>query len=82
MNRVIAKDMIEGRNYDTVRYVFSNRYDDESGNITYGMIFETYMLMKETNTNLIISIIYDYNDTSEYDYLSDYAKILKGLKKE
>ena len=82
MNKVIAKEMIEGDNYDTIRYVHSNRYDDlESGRTIYGMIVETYMLMKETNANFIISVTYSYDDTSDYDYLADYAKMLKGIKK-
>ena len=82
MNEVIAQEMIEGDNYDTIRYVYSNRYDDpESGRTIYGMIFETYMLMKETNTSFIISVTYSYDDTSDYDYLEDYAKMLKGLRR-
>lgn len=82
MNKVIVKEILPGENYDMIRYVFSNRYDDvDSGSTIYGMIFETYMLMKETNTNLIISILYNYDDTSDYDYLADYAKMLKGIKK-
>ena len=82
MNKVIVKEILPGENYDMIRYVFSNRYDDvDSGRTIYGMIFETYMLMKETNTDLIISILYNYDDTSDYDYLADYAKMLKGIKK-
>lgn len=82
LNKSIAKDMIEGDNYDTIRYVFSNRYDDlESGRTIYGMIVETYMLMKEKNSSFIISVSYDYDDVSDYDYLADYAKMLKGIKK-
>jgi hypothetical protein len=82
MNKVIAKEMIEGDNYDTIRYVYSNRYDDpESGRTIYGMIFETYMLMKETNASFTISVTYSYDDTSDYDYLADYAKMLKWLRR-
>ena len=82
MNKVIAQEMIEGDNYYTIRYVFSNRYDDpESGRTIYGMIVETYMLMKETNASFTISVTYSYDDNSDYDYLADYAKMLKGIKK-
>ena len=82
MNVEVAKDKIEGKNYDMIRYVFSNRYDDpESGRTIYSMVFETYMLMKETNASFIISVTYSYDDTSDYDYLADYAMILKGIKK-
>lgn len=82
MNKVIAKEILPGENYDMIRYVFSNRYDDvDSGRTIYGMIFETYMLMKETNSSFIISVLYDYDDVSDYDYLADYAKMLKGIKK-
>lgn len=82
MNVEVAKDKIEGKNYDMIRYVFSNRYDDpESGRTIYSMVFETYMLMKETNASFIVSVTYSYDDTSDYDYLADYAMILKGIKK-
>ena len=82
MNKVIAQEKIEGDNYDTIRYVYSNRYDDpESGRSIYGMKVETYMLMKETNSSFIISVSYDYDDVSDYDYLADYAKMLKGLRR-
>ena len=82
MNDVIAKEKIEGKNYDTIRYVYSNRYDNpESGRAIYGMIFETYMLMRETNASFIISVTYSYDDTSDYDYLEDYTKIVKNIKR-
>ena len=82
MNKVIAQEMIEGDNYDTIRYVYSKRYDDpESGRTIYGIICATYMLMKKTNSSFSISVLYDYDDVSDYDYLTDYAKMLKGIKK-
>ena len=45
------------------------------------MIVETYMLMKEPNASFTISVTYSYDDNSDYDYLADYAKMLKGIKK-
>lgn len=82
MNEEIATMKLEGDKDDRITYIFSNRYDDpESGRTIYGMICETYVLMKETNTSFIISVSYDYDDVSDYDYLADYAKMLKGIKK-
>lgn len=82
MNEEIAKLKLEGEKDDRITYVFSNRYDDpESGRTIYSMIFETHLLMKETNTSLIVSVTYSYDDVSDYDYLSDYAKVIKGIKK-
>ncbi|MBR4314509.1 MAG: hypothetical protein IKP66_06335 [Lachnospiraceae bacterium] len=82
MNEEIATMKLEGDKDDRITYIFSNRYDDpESGRTIYGMIVETYMLMKETNSSFIISVSYDYDDVSDYDYLADYAKMLKGIKK-
>lgn len=82
MNEEIAKLKLEGEKDDRITYVFSNRYDDpESGRTICSMIFETYMLMKEANTSLIVSVSYSYDDVSDYDYLSDYAKVIKGIKK-
>ena len=82
MNKEIATMKLEGENEDRIIYIFSNKYvDPYTGETTYGMIFETYILSKETNTSFIISVSYDYNDISDYDYLADYAKMLKGIKK-
>ena len=81
-NVIISKDVKEGENYDWITYVYSDRYDDVDNLRTiYGMIFETHLLMKETNTSLIVSVSYSYDDVSDYDYLSDYAKVIKGIKK-
>ncbi len=82
MNEEIATMKLEGDKDDRITYIFSNRYDDpDSGRTIYGMICETYMLMKETNSSFSISVSYDYDDVSDYDYLADYAKMLKGIKK-
>ena len=45
-----------------------------------GMSFETYLWMQKTNSLLIVGIAYQYNDTSIYDYIKDYKKIIKNIK--
>ena len=67
---------------NSIMQIFSTRYYDEySGETTYGIAFETWMLMKDTNEIIIIGVSYSNDDTSEYDYISDYESIIKNIKK-
>ena len=60
--------------------ICSTRYIDNYNNeIKYGISFESWILKKETNEILIIGTSYDYDDTSNYDYIGDYEKILQNI---
>ena len=66
----------------SITQIFSTRYDDKySGETTYGIAFETWILMKDTNEIIIVGVSYTNDDTSEYDYISDYESIIKNIKK-
>lgn len=70
-------------NSNSIMIIFSTKYVDRYNNnkVTYGIAFENWILKNDTNELLIVGVGYDYNDTSDYDYISDYEKIIEEIKK-
>lgn len=67
---------------NSVMHIFTTRYYDEySGKVIYSLAFENWILMKDTNKIINIGVSYTNDDTSEYDYISDYESIIKNIKK-
>ena len=64
-------------NICSTKYI--NNYTNE---IKYGISFESWILKKETNEVLIIGTAYDYADTSNYDYIGDYEKVLQNITRK
>ena len=67
---------------NSVMHIFTTRYYNEyTGKVIYGLGFENWILMKDTNKIINIGVSYTNDDTSEYDYISDYESIIKNIKK-
>ncbi|MBP3200101.1 MAG: hypothetical protein J6M39_00420 [Lachnospiraceae bacterium] len=66
---------------NSIMYIFTTKYVDEyTGEIIYGLAFENWMLMKDTNEIIIIGVTYSNDDASEYDYIGDYEKVIKSVE--
>ena len=66
----------------SVMQIFSTKYYDEyNGKVIYSLAFENWILMKDTNEIINIGVSYTNDDTSEYDYISDYENIIKNIRR-
>lgn len=67
---------------NSIMHIFTTRYYDEyTGKVIYGLAYENWILMKDTNKIINIGVSYTNDDSSEYDYISDYENIIKNIKK-
>ena len=67
---------------NSIMHIFTTRYYDEyTGKDIYGLAYENWILMKDTNKIINIGVSYTNDDSSEYDYISDYENIIKNIKK-
>ena len=67
-------------NNNSIMCIFTNEYIDDNGNKIYSLSFENWMYMEEYNQILIIGVSYSNEDTSNYDYISDFESLIKNIK--
>lgn len=79
-NEFIADRILYADDIITNERIYSTKSSTKDVDL-YGMSFETYMWMKKTKSIVIIGVAYLYNDTSEYDYLEDYKKVIKNIRR-
>lgn len=66
-------------NNNSIMCIFTNEYLDDNGNKIYGLSFENWMYMNKYNQILIIGASYSNEDTSKYDYISDFESLIKNI---
>lgn len=64
---------------NSIMCIYSNKYITDEGDKIYSLSFENWMYMKEHNQILIVGVSYANNDTSNYDYISDFESVIKNI---
>lgn len=66
---------------NSIMIIFSIKYVDayDDSKVTYGLAFENWMIKNETNELIIVGVAYTNDDTSDYDYISDFEKVIGNI---